>query len=437
VQVLATSELITNPLLWGGFVVFVLLAMVVDLGVSRRSHGVMGTRAAMTWSVVWISTALCFNVFIWHTFGSEKAEEFLAGYLLEKSLSVDNLFVFVLVFAYFRTPPHQQHRVLVWGIIGAMLLRALMIGAGAVAIQQFHYTLAFFGLFLVYTGIKLLGGDDEDEDPSDSRLVRLIRRFVPLTPMGESGDGKAGEDAGSDAEAEAAEPGDGYQRLSSARHLAAGYNLGYRENHFFVHEGGRWKATTLFLVLLVIECSDVIFAVDSIPAIFGVTQDPFIVFTSNIFAILGLRALFFVIANAIQRLKYLNYGLSIVLSFIGVKMILPFLHELVLRFLVVDLAVPFLGPGLHVSTFQSLAFICLTLGSTAVLSLVTAEGEEPEEPGEPGGPGGPGEAAAAAEEPSEPAAEASPAPEPSPSTAGVAPAVEAASGEGSSTEGDT
>lgn len=350
---------LSHPAMWGGFLVFMLVAMVVDLGLDRRSRGAMSTRAAIGWSVVWISLALVFNGLLLVTLGVEVAEEFLAGYLLEKSLSVDNLFVFVLVFAFFRTPPADQRRVLVWGILGAMILRAVMILLGAALIQQFHYTLAVFGVFLVYSGIKLLFHDD-DEDPGQSLVVRGLRKVLPLT------EGSFGDDGG-----------------QSPSESGRARSYGYRGSKFFVHEDGKWRCTTLFLVLLVIEGSDVVFAVDSVPAIFGVTSDPFIVFTSNMFAILGLRALFFVIAAAIQKLRYLNYGLSIVLSFIGVKMLLPFVHELALKSFEVDLSVPFLKPGLHISTTQSLLTICVVLGGTTLLSLVRSGGEEGDDDPEP------------------------------------------------------
>lgn len=301
-----TMHTISSPLMWVGFVLFVLLATAVDLNLGRHS---LTMRAALTWCVVWIVAALIFASGLWHFFGVTHAEEFLAGYLLEKSLSVDNLFVFVLIFGFFRTPPNLQHRALVWGIVGAMILRAIMILSGAALIARFNGVMVLFGAFLIYTGIKLLVAD-EDADPSESKLIQLMQRKLPLT------DDYVGE-------------------------------------HFATRIDGRFLFTRLFLVVLAIEFSDVIFAVDSVPAIFGVTQDPFIVFTSNIFAILGLRALFFAIAGAIQQLHYLNYGLSVVLSFIGVKMILPFIPG---------------GP--HVSTSVSLAVICVVLGVTIGLSLM-------------------------------------------------------------------
>ncbi|RMG18931.1 MAG: TerC family protein [Planctomycetota bacterium] len=314
---------LNNPLLWLGFVAFMLLATVVDLGLGRRQKA-MTARAALTWCAVWIALALAFNVGIYFhpDFGRDKAEEFFAGYLLEKSLSVDNLFVFVLVFAYFRTPLRLQHIALVWGILGAMFLRAVMILSGAALIARFEPIMAIFGGFLLFSGIKLLF-QDEDDDVSQSRLVRFLQARLPLIDD-------------------------------------------YRGERFFVREGGRRCATRLFLVLLVIEGSDVVFAVDSVPAIFGVTRDPFIVFTSNMFAILGLRALYFAIAGAIQKLSYLKYGLSLILAFIGCKMLAPFLPPFLHS---MGLETGLAPEDLHLSTLTSLGIICGVLGATAVLSL--------------------------------------------------------------------
>lgn len=331
----AIESSVTNPLVWGGFVLFVLLAIVVDLGLYRRSQG-MSTKLALTWVGVWVCFALLFAGGVWHYLGATKAEEFLAGYLLEESLSVDNLFVFVLVFSHFKTPRAEQHRVLVWGIIGAMVLRAIMILAGAALVAKFDWILLVFAAILLLSGLKLLfKGDEDDSDPSDSAIVRLVRKFIPVTD-------------------------------------------GYRGHAFFVHEDGKRKATLLFLVLIVIEVSDVIFAVDSIPAIFGVTQDPFIVFTSNVFAILGLRSLFFVIEAAIQRLRFLKIGLAFLLVFIAVKMSIPFLyhfaekggHHLPVIWPLHSVVRP--DGTTHVSfpTLYSLGVIVFTLGFTTFLSIV-------------------------------------------------------------------
>jgi tellurite resistance protein TerC len=323
----AIETSVTSPLVWGGFVLFVLLSIAVDLGVYRRKRG-MTARLALSWAAVWVVLALVFAGVVWRHLGAESAEEFLAGYLLEKSLSVDNLFVFVLVFSHFRTPRAEQHRVLVWGIIGALVMRAIMILAGATLVARFDWVLLLFAALLLVSGVKLLlQGDAGDEDPSDSRIVRLARRVLPLTD-------------------------------------------GYRGHAFFVVEDGKRKATLLFLVLVVIEASDVLFAVDSIPAIFGVTTDPFIVFTSNVFAILGLRSLFFVIEAAIQRLRYLKLGLSFLLIFIALKMTIPFVYQWwpdlpLAPFLERDLKGHVKLPVLH-----SLLVIVGALGVTGVLSIM-------------------------------------------------------------------
>jgi tellurite resistance protein TerC len=321
---------VTNPLVWAGFILFVLTAIVVDLGLYRRAHG-MSTRLALTWCVVWVGLALAFAGGIAYYLDATKAEEFLAGYLLEESLSVDNLFVFVLVFSHFKTPRNEQHRVLVWGIIGAMVLRAFMILAGTALVQKFEWILLVFAAILLLSGLKLLfKGEDEDEDPSQGKVVQLARKVLPVVD-------------------------------------------GYRGHAFFVVEDGKKKATLLFLVLVVIEVSDVIFAVDSIPAIFGVTRDPFIVFTSNVFAILGLRSLFFVIEAAIQRLRYLKLGLAFLLMFIAFKMTIPFIYEWFPNLYVP----PFLQrktvaghEKVALSTAYSLGVIVAMLGTTAALSLL-------------------------------------------------------------------
>jgi len=389
----------TAPGLWAGFVAFVLVMISIDLILYRRSRTALSTRAAAIWSVFWIGLAMGFNLLIWRWFGPDKAEEFLAGYLLEESLSVDNLFVFLLVFAFFRVPPREQRRVLLWGILGAMILRAIMILVGALLIETFAWVLAVFGVILVISAWKV-AFHDEDADPSQSKLVRFFRWALPLVddepPPG------------------TVDPG---QSSSARLQMMSG---GYRGSRFMVVEGGKRKFTTLFLVLLVIEGSDVMFAVDSVPAIFGVTKDPFIVFSSNMFAILGLRALFFLIAAAIQRLRYLNIGLGIVLGFIGVKMLVPFVHGFLESqgyhppippgfTMVADASDPDGHGHLHLPVRISLIVIVVVLAATAVLSILTTRGRHEEAKAD-----APGEA------PAEPAASE---PAATPDAAGESPAT--------------
>jgi tellurite resistance protein TerC len=271
-------ETVANPWLWAGFIAVVLVLLALDLGIFHKEDRPVPAREALSWVVVWALLALAFDGFIWWRFGPVRATEFLTGYLIEQSLSVDNLFVFVLVFATFRIPAHLQHRVLFWGILTALVLRGGMIIGGTALLQRFHWLLYVFGAFLLITGVKLLFHEEEEHEPEHSLAFRVLRRIIPATPE--------------------------------------------LEGHaFFVPRARRWVATPLFLCLALIEISDVVFALDSVPAIFGVTLDPFIVFTSNIFAILGLRSLYFAIASLIGRFEYLKAGLAIVLVFIGAKML--------------------------------------------------------------------------------------------------------------------
>lgn len=271
-------------LVWVGFNLFVLAMLALDLGIFHRRAHTVSVGEALKWSGVWITLALLFNTGLYVVEGQEIALAFFTGYILEKSLSVDNLFVFLLVFSYFRVPQVYQHNVLFWGILGALLMRAVMIGVGAALVHRFHWILYFFGAFLVISGIKMALHKDEELHPEDNPLVRLFTRFMPVTS-------------------------------------------GYHGARFFVQQQGRLHATPLFIVLLVVEATDVVFALDSIPAIFAVTTDPFIVYTSNIFAILGLRALYFALAGIMGFFHYLKIGLSVVLVFIGLKMIIAdFVH---------------------------------------------------------------------------------------------------------------
>ena len=272
-------ESIGTPSLWIGFTVFVLAMLALDLGVFQRKAHAVGPREALVWTLVWVGLALVFNAGVYYWFGSERALEFLTGYVIEKALSVDNLFVFLVVFSYFAVPAPLQHRVLFWGILGALVMRAGFIFAGAALLQKFHWVIYIFGAFLVLTGIKLLAKSDEGIHPERNPALRFFRRVVRAVPD-------------------------------------------YRGARFFVKEGGRWFATPLFMVLVVVEATDVVFAVDSIPAIFAITTDPFIVFTSNIFAILGLRAMYFLLAGMLDKFQYLKFGLGLVLAFVGAKMLL-------------------------------------------------------------------------------------------------------------------
>ena len=265
--------------LWVGFNVFVLAMLALDLGVFHRKAHVVSLKESFTWTGVWVALALVFNAGIWHYYGSQKGLEFFTGYLIEKSLSVDNVFVFALLFSYFAVPPLYQHKVLFWGILGALIMRAIMIVAGAALITKFAWIIYVFGGFLILTGIKMIVKREEEIHPERNPLVCWFKKLMPVT---------------SD----------------------------YRGDKFFVCENGIRMATPLFVVLLLVEFSDLIFAVDSIPAIFAVTKDPFIVYTSNVFAILGLRSLYFALAGVMDKFHYLKIGLGVVLSFVGVKMLL-------------------------------------------------------------------------------------------------------------------
>ncbi|HKP69147.1 MAG TPA: TerC family protein [Pyrinomonadaceae bacterium] len=268
---------------WAFFFGVVLTALIVDIGiVNRRSHA-PSRRETIVWSIVWVSLALLFAGFVVWQFGFDHGKLFMTGYLIEMSLSVDNLFVFLLIFSYFKVPKKFQHRVLFWGIFMALVLRLLMIFAGAELVEEFHWLLYLFGAFLIYTGIKMFGDDDTFE-PEESAIVRFTTRFIRIS-----------------------------------KH--------YEGEKFFVRVNGVLTGTLLLLVLIVINVADIVFAVDSIPAIFGITTDRFIVYTSNIFAILGLRTFYFLLAELADRFHYLKYGLAFILTFIGIKMLLPLLVE--------------------------------------------------------------------------------------------------------------
>jgi tellurite resistance protein TerC len=293
---------------WIGFNVFVLIMLALDLGVFNRKSHVISVKESISWTLVWIALALTFNLGIGHFMGNDKALEFLTGYVIEKSLSVDNIFVIALLFSYFSVPPRYQHKVLFWGILGALVMRASMIAVGAKLIAEFAWIIYVFGAFLILTGIKMIAKQETDIHPEQTLVVRLFRRFIPVT-------------------------------------------RDYHEGHFFVRQQGAIMATPLFIALLVVEFTDLIFAVDSIPAIFAVTRDPFIVYTSNVFAILGLRSLYFALAGVLDKFHYLKFGLGLVLTFVGIKMLLG--HT------------PW-----RIDTHISLAVIVLILTGSVIASLI-------------------------------------------------------------------
>ena len=302
-----------SPALWAGFILFVLLMLALDLGVFHRNTHEVKFKEALSWSGVWISLALVFNLGIWWKFGPIPGMQCLTGYLIEKSLSIDNIFVFVVIFSALKIPALYQHRVLFWGILSALVLRAVMIFAGVAMLERFHWLIYVFGAFLIFTGVKLFLQRNKEEHPEDSAVMKLARRLIPSTSR-------------------------------------------FDGDRFFTLENGRKLATPLFMALVLVELTDVLFALDSIPAIFAVTTDPFLVFTSNIFAILGLRSLFFVLAGMVEKFSYLKVGLSAVLVFVGAKMAL------------IDVV--------KVPPALSLGVISLLLGGSIVASLLKARALE-------------------------------------------------------------
>ena len=298
-----------EPGVWLGFALLIVTLLVVDLGVlNRRSHA-LTQKEALSWSAGIVVMALLFGFWLLYREGHQTALEYFTGYLIELSLSVDNLFVFILVFQYFSVPLHLQPRVLKWGIFGAMVMRGIMVAVGAVLLQQLTWIIYVFGLILIFTGVKMFRSTEVRIEPDRNPLVRLARRFLPVTAE-------------------------------------------YREQHFFVRSAQGLMATPLFLVLLVVEWSDLVFAIDSIPAVFAVTRDPFIVYSSNLFAILGLRALFFVVAGVMQRFVYLKPGVALILVFVGLKMAA--------------------GHWVHIPTYLSLAVVIGTLTVATLLSIAKA-----------------------------------------------------------------
>jgi len=274
-----------NTIFWIGFHVVVFTVLALDLGVFNRNAHKISLREALTWSAVWVLLAMAFNVFVLFEFGKTKALEFFTGYVIEYSLSVDNIFVFILIFTYFSVKPQYQHKILFWGILGALVMRGIFIFAGVALINKFHWIVLIFGAFLVFTGVKMLLQKESSASvsPEKNPLVRILRKFMPVT-----------EELHGDS--------------------------------LFVRQNKKLYATPLFLVLLVVESSDLIFAVDSIPAILAISHDTFIVYTSNIFAILGLRSLYFAVSGIMGFFRYLKVGLALVLSFVGLKMLAAYFH---------------------------------------------------------------------------------------------------------------
>jgi tellurite resistance protein TerC len=302
---------------WIVFNAAILLLLFLDLSVVSRKHRVVPFKQALLMSAFWIGLAMAFAVFVHQWFGANKSLEFLTGYVLEEALSVDNLFVFILLFAYFKVPPEEEKTVLFWGIIGALIMRGVFIVAGVALVQRFHWILYIFGIFLIWTGIQLMRGGDEEKDPSRNIVLKFCRRFLPLT--------------------------DSYEGKS-----------------FFVRREGKVLFTPLFVVLLVVETTDILFATDSIPAILAITRDPFIVYTSNVFAILGLRSMYFALAGMMKLFHYLNYGLSVVLIFIGAKMLLPERY--------------------HVPTWAAFAVVAGVLALSVLASVLFPKSEKPNLP---------------------------------------------------------
>lgn len=298
----------SSTVLWIGFSVLILLVLSIDLGLFNRKAHTVKYREAVIWSIVWISLASVFAAVVFWFQGSQRGLEFVTGYLIELSLSVDNLFVFLLLFSYFKVPSKFQHRVLFWGVMGALLMRLTMIFIGAALINRFHWIIYIFGAFLIYTGIKMFTQEETDLQPEDNPLVKVVTRFVPIVRY-------------------------------------------YDEQKFFTRVNGKLTGTLLLLVLVIVEFTDLVFAVDSIPAIFAITTNTFIVYTSNVFAILGLRSMYFLLAGVVEKFHYLKMGLAVVLTFIGAKMLI-------------------VAVGIHIPIWISLIFVATVLLSSVAASLL-------------------------------------------------------------------
>lgn len=290
----------TPIIFWILFNAFVLLMLALDLGVFHRKAHEVSLKEALTWTFVWISLALVFNTIIFYWKGQQAALEFFTGYLIEKALSVDNIFVFIMIFTYFQIPSKYQHKVLFWGILGALIMRVIFIFAGVVLIEKIHFTIYIFGALLIYTGYKMFYHNNSKIEPDKNPLIRFFKKFIPVTPD-------------------------------------------LQEDNFFLKLNGKRFATPLFLVLILIETTDLIFAVDSIPAILAITQDQFIVYTSNVFAILGLRSLYFALAGVVHRFWLLSFGLAVVLVFVGIKMLLIDLYKIPIEWSLIFIAIIITG----------------------------------------------------------------------------------------------
>jgi len=310
----------TNIWFWVGFIAFVLAMLALDLGIFNRNPHVVSPKEASVWTAVWVGLALLFAGGLLVFESHHSALTFLTGYLIEESLSIDNIFVIVLIFQYFAVPAQYQHRVLFWGILGALIMRGLFIGLGAALLARFEWIIYIFGALLIVTGVRMAVKKDEEFDAEQNPVVKAVRRVVPLTDN-------------------------------------------YRGKHFFVVENGRRYATPLLLVLLLVEATDLIFAIDSIPAIFGITRDPFLVFTSNIFAVLGLRSLYFLLASVVTKFWMLKYGLAVILTFVGTKMLVE--------------------SWIHIPILLSLGVVLGLLAASIAGSLIWPRGGEGSE-GKPG-----------------------------------------------------
>jgi tellurite resistance protein TerC len=324
-------ETLSTYWLWIIFGAVIMFMLALDLGLFNRKPHTPTYRESLVWSLVWVTLAMCFAGVVFWQKGETKGFEFLAGYLIELSLSVDNLFVFLLIFTYFKVPARFQHRVLFWGVFGALVMRVIMIFLGTALIERFHWLIYVFGFFLVYTGLKMFGDEDDEIEPEENPVVKFVTRFIPID-----------------------------------RH--------YDEQKFFTVKDGKTVGTLLLLVLVIVEVTDLIFAVDSIPAIFGVTTDRFIVYTSNVFAIMGLRTFFFLLAGVIEKFHYLKVGLACVLTFIGVKMVLPLLAKGVA--LLLPQYAETIEPYNHIPIKASLMVVAFLLASSIAASVVFPKSED-------------------------------------------------------------